>query len=78
MASLSLKGMPAALHEKLKSRAKLHRRSLNSEIIAILEQSIEPGRANAGHLIETARRFRSTLTFEATDEEISEAKREGR
>jgi len=78
MASITVKDLPPELHEKLKLSAKQRRRSLNAEIIARLEQSIEPRRVNAQELIERARHFRSTLTFEATDEEINEWKRQGR
>ncbi len=78
MASITIKDLPSELHEKLKRSAKQRRRSLNSEVIARLEQSIEPRRVNVEELIEKARRFRSTLTFEATDEEINEWKRQGR
>jgi len=78
MASITIKDLPPELHEKLKRSAKQRLRSLNSEVIARLEQSIEPRRINAQELIEKARRFRSTLTFEATDEEINDWKRQGR
>jgi plasmid stability protein len=78
MASITLKDIPSELHEKLKESAKQRRRSLNSEVIARLEQSIEPRRTNVEELLEKARRFRSTLTFEVTDEEINESKRQGR
>jgi plasmid stability protein len=78
MASITLKDLPPDLHEKLKLSAKQRRRSLNAEVIARLEQSIQPQRVNPQELIERARRFRSTLTFEATDEEINEFKRQGR
>lgn len=78
MPSITLKEIPARLLDQLKLRAKQNRRSLNSEAIALLKQSVEPKRVDVTELLEKARRFRSTLTFEATDEEISEAKRQGR
>jgi plasmid stability protein len=78
MASITVKDIPPELHEKLRLSAKQHRRSLNSEIIARLEQTIEPRRLSVEELLEKARRFRSTLKFEATDEEINEWKRQGR
>jgi len=78
MASITIKGFPARLHQKLKARAKQHRSTLNAEIIAILEQSIEQEWLKVAELAERARRFRSTLTFEATEAEISKAKRQGR
>jgi hypothetical protein len=58
--------------------ARKRRRKRSSEVIARLEQSTEPRQGIVDELLETARRFRSTLKFEATDEEISEAKRQGR
>jgi hypothetical protein len=73
-----VKEIPSSLHAQQKRSAKKHRRSLNSEVIALLEQSMGSRRGNSDDLLDTARRFRSTLTFEATDDEISEAKRQGR
>jgi antitoxin FitA len=78
MASITLRDLPTRLHQKLKASAKKHRRSLNSELIALLEHAVEPQPVNVNDFLETARRFRSMLTFEASDEEISEAKRKGR
>ena len=37
MPSITLKNLSKALHRELKSRAQMHRRSLNSEVIATLE-----------------------------------------
>ncbi|HSY52553.1 MAG TPA: Arc family DNA-binding protein [Thermoanaerobaculia bacterium] len=76
MASITIKDFPVTLHEKLKSRAKQHRRSLNAEIITTLKQSIRLEETSVRHLIEKVRRFRST--FEATEAEIRTAKRQGR
>jgi plasmid stability protein len=55
MANLSLKNVPADLHRKLKQRAKEHRRSLNGEIIASLQEAVAPRRFDAE---EAARRLR--------------------
>jgi plasmid stability protein len=38
MPSLTLKDLPRKLHRELKSRARLHHRSLNKEVIATLEE----------------------------------------
>ena len=78
MPSITLKEIPVKLHDKLKLRAKEHRRSLNSEVIDLLEAALEPRKVNVDEILAAARRFRSTLTFEATDEEINDAKRKGR
>jgi len=40
MKTLSIKGVPPALHEQLKQRAQQNHRSLNGELLTILEQSL--------------------------------------
>ena len=39
MRTLTIKGIPDALYDRLKQRAGVHRRSLNSEVIVCLEQA---------------------------------------
>jgi plasmid stability protein len=41
MLNLTLKNIPAALHLRLKTRAETNRRSLNREILALLEAQLE-------------------------------------
>jgi len=41
MSNLTLKGIPEALHERLRTEAEANRRSLNGEVIHRLEQSLE-------------------------------------
>ncbi|MFV1980246.1 MAG: Arc family DNA-binding protein [Rhodothermia bacterium] len=43
MASLLIKDVPSILHRKLKDRAVRHHRSMNKEVIAILEATLETG-----------------------------------
>ena len=40
MKTLSIKGVPPALHEQLKERAQQNHRSLNGELLMILEQAL--------------------------------------
>ena len=40
MASMLIKNLPDDLHQALKQRAKRHHRSLNKEIIALLEDAL--------------------------------------
>jgi antitoxin FitA len=40
MPTHTIKGLPDELYRQLKSRAEAHRRSLNSEILACLEQAV--------------------------------------
>jgi antitoxin FitA len=61
MPSITLKDVPDALHRKLKRSAELHRRSLNSEIIARLEGEFAPRAADVRARIEAARGLRERL-----------------
>ena len=44
--TLTVRNVPPALHARLKWRAEAHRRSLNSEVIALLEEAIEQLKEN--------------------------------
>lgn len=48
MAAFLIKNLPAQLHERLRRRAAEHHRSMNREVIAILENSLSP--KTAAHL----------------------------
>ena len=41
MSALLIKNMPPPLHERLRQRAVVHHRSMNREVIAILERELE-------------------------------------
>lgn len=41
MPNLTLKNVPVTLHKRLKARAESNRRSLNGEILALLEAQLE-------------------------------------
>ena len=82
MSSITIRDLPPELHEELKERAKRNRRSLNSEIVSIIEDSIktrvrpsnEEILARADEM--RARMKRLGITF--TDEEITRYKNMGR
>lgn len=77
MTSFTLKNIPPALYERIKVKAKLNRRSINNEIITMLEQSVKartPTEAQA--LLEETRKLRElTANYVLTDDEINKAKR---
>jgi plasmid stability protein len=78
MASITLKALSPSLHRALKAQANLHRRSLNQEVIAILQQAIAPPhRLDVEQMIADDRRFRTSFDFVTTTEEIGRYKREG-
>ncbi|HWB59804.1 MAG TPA: hypothetical protein VG733_09935 [Chthoniobacteraceae bacterium] len=79
MAAITLKSLPADLHRTLKVRAALHKRSLNQEVIAVLEEAVAPARrVDVEAAIAATRQFRDSLKFKATPSEIEAFKREGR
>ena len=79
MPSITFKAFPPALHRALKARAALHRRSLNKEVIAILDQAMTPyQKVDIEAMLAEEKRFRDSLKFMITTEEINAFKREGR
>jgi len=78
MINFTLKNIPKELHKKLKERAKLNRRSINSEIIATLEQTTQTKIVNVQEVLARTRALREKMNVHTTDEEINRFKREGR
>ena len=77
--SLTLKGIPDPLYQRLKASAGANHRSLNSEVIACIEAQLLPRRVSAQeHLtaLRAAREHLSTGSFEHGD--IDRFKRQGR
>lgn len=78
MITITIKGIPKETHHELKRRATAHRRSLNSEVISVLESTVRSQPVDAQVLIARARALRSTMKFKATAAQIDRWKREGR
>jgi plasmid stability protein len=78
MPALTLKNLPDDLHERLKERAALHHRSLNSEVIACLRVIVMAERVDPATLLVTARRVRAGIKGRLTDTVLREAKAAGR
>lgn len=77
--TLTLKNIPDAVYERLKSAAKMHRRSLNSEAIVCLEAVLLPTRMAPSERLGRARELRAALSAQRfTAEDIDAAKRDGR
>ncbi|MDQ6629622.1 MAG: plasmid stability protein [Pseudomonadota bacterium] len=77
--TLTLKGIPDDLYVRLKQTAEVHRRSLNSEAISVLETVLLPHKTTSSERISRARALRVTLQvgkFSAKD--IDALKRQGR
>lgn len=79
MASVTVKAIPTPLHRALKTRAARHKRSLNSEIISMLEKTIATERPlDVKAMLEREKKLLEGMAVWATPEEIDRFKREGR
>lgn len=79
MPAITLKSLPAPLHRSLKARAVRHQRSLNQEVIAVLQAAVAPARrVDVEAMLERTRRFRESQRLGLTPAQIDAFKREGR
>ena len=79
MATVTVKNIPDELYERLKSVAESNRRSINSEIIVCIENTVLSRRINLDEVLENARQFRQlTAEHPISDEKFNQAKAEGR
>ena len=75
MSTITLKNVPDNLHSALKQQAKMHGRSLNKEILSMLQ-----GQAcgTPDERIAEAHAVRESMEVYLTQRELDEAKEEGR
>ena len=80
MTNLTVKNIPPIIYERLKQRATDNRRSINSEILMIIEQALQTRTpAEVERLIEGARKVcQLSAGYSLTTEEIQKAIDEGR
>ena len=76
--NLTIKGVPELIHRKLQQRAKRHRRSLNKEIIAVLEDAVSPHILSPEELVGQLRAMQAKMRFSASIGEIESAINSGR
>ncbi len=77
--SITVKNVPEELYKRVKARAEADRRSVNSEIILILDEALGVRPVKPEDMIARARALRERTRGAAiTDEFINRAKREGR
>lgn len=77
-ATLSLKEVPVATHRVLKERAERNHRSLNSEILAILEAAVSSQKIDTQENLRKARALRQKFSGSISEAELQAAKRAGR
>ena len=79
MPTLTIKGLPDPIYERLKAQAEAHRRSLNSEIITCLERAVANRPLDVERFLEEVRIFREGLAIvPLTDKELRAARERGR
>lgn len=78
MHSLTIRGIPADLYRLLKGRAAKHRRSINQEVLACLEQALGGARLDPAELLARADAVRLGLRMPPwTAEELRRARHPG-
>ena len=79
MTALTIKNIPEALYKALKLTAKAHRRSINNEVIVLLEDQLLPKKLRSEEWITTARNIRAKIPAGTiTENDIENAINEGR
>jgi antitoxin FitA len=79
MASLTIKGIPEPLLNRLRRSAEQHRRSLNSEVLYRLERSVGSTPVEPEVVLERIRKLRQRAALPPLTEELLErAAEEGR
>lgn len=79
MASITVKNIPEDIYDRLKQSAKANRRSINGEIIVIIEDAVKSRKIAPEVLLVRARQLREkTADYTITDDEFTLAKQAGR
>ena len=79
MITVTIKNIPAQIYERIKAQAKANHRSINGEILSILEQAVSLPPIDVQATLERARKVRElTANYTITAEEIEKMINEGR
>lgn len=78
MNSITVRNIPERVHKKLKQRSELSRRSINSEIIACLEEVLLTNKLEVEQILAKSKMIRDNLNFEINLDELEKAKDNGR
>lgn len=79
MVAITLKNVPSELYDRVKQKAKANHRSINNELISIIEQSVMPQQIDVNAWLEKARQLRETTAhYVVSDEELTRLKNKGR
>lgn len=79
MHTITVKNIPPDIYKRLKRIAEANRRSLNSQILVVLEQSVTSRKLDPAAILAQARKLRErTASHKWTDAELAAAKAHGR
>jgi plasmid stability protein len=79
MATLTIKNIPLDVYERLKRRAIVNRRSINQEVIAVIERALETPPIDVDSTVKRTQKIRElTAQYRLRDEELEQWKNEGR
>lgn len=79
MATITIKNIPEELYEQIKVQAKNNHRSINKEIISIMERAFAIPPIDVQATLERTRKIRElTAHYIIADEEMTKWKKEGR
>ena len=76
--NITLKEIPEELHHKLKQRAETHGRSLNKEVISILEMTVNPVKKRSQDLLRQISERRNKMPHIVKKDELKAMIEEGR
>ena len=79
MVTVTIKNIPEQVYERIKAQAKSNHRSINGELLSILEQAISLPPIDVQATLERARKVRElTANYIVTADEIEKMIHEGR
>lgn len=78
MPSITVKNIPEEIYNKVREQAEAHHRSINSEIIACLEQTVQARTISDDQILKEARRLRKKAKGSLSNREIEDTINQGR
>lgn len=76
--NITLKDIPNNLHQRLRQRAESHGRSLNKEVLTILDSAVNPIKRKPQELLAQIEERRNRMTTTIDPQELEEIISEGR
>jgi len=76
--NITIRDIPDDIYQRIKRRAELHHRSINSELIVSLKRSVKAYRKNPNQIIAKAKKLKQHAKGSLTMDEIQEAIDQGR